>query len=66
MFGATIVFDPKAQPVTVAPNNLSGTNSLDWTQVMAGAVRAAPPTVLVYILMGRLFIRGLPAGSVEG
>ena len=66
LFGVTIVFDPKAQPVTVALNNLSGTNSVDWTQVMAGAVLAALPTMLVYILMGRFFIRGLLAGSVKG
>jgi len=33
---------------------------------MAGALLAAVPTLLVYIIMGRYFIRGLLAGSVKG
>jgi glucose/mannose transport system permease protein len=66
LFGVTVVFDPANQPVTVALNNLSGTNSVDWTVVMAGALLAALPTLLVYILLGRYFIRGLLAGSMKG
>ncbi|MGI9253371.1 MAG: carbohydrate ABC transporter permease, partial [Thermomicrobiales bacterium] len=63
LFGVTIVFKPSDQPVTVALNNLNGTNSVDWTVVMAAAVLAALPTALVYIFLGRYFIRGLLAGS---
>ena len=33
---------------------------------MAGAVVAALPTAIIYILLGRYFIRGLLAGSVKG
>ncbi|MCC6312917.1 MAG: carbohydrate ABC transporter permease [Thermomicrobiales bacterium] len=66
LFGVTVVFDPSNQPITVALYNLSGTNSVDWTVVMAGAVLAALPTALVYILLGRFFIRGLLAGSLKG
>ena len=66
LFGVTVVFNPKDQPVTVALNNLNGTNSVDWTVVMAAAVLAALPTALVYILLGRYFIRGLLAGSMKG
>ncbi|HEY8447723.1 MAG TPA: carbohydrate ABC transporter permease [Thermomicrobiales bacterium] len=66
LFGVTVVFDPRNQPITVALNNLSGTNSVDWTVVMAGAVVAALPTLVVYILLGRFFIRGLLAGSMKG
>ena len=66
LFGVTVVFDPADQPITVALNNLSGTNSVDWTVVMAGAVLAALPTALVYVLLGRYFIRGLLAGSMKG
>jgi glucose/mannose transport system permease protein len=33
---------------------------------MAGAIEAANPTVVVYILLGRLYIRGLLAGSMKG
>jgi glucose/mannose transport system permease protein len=66
LFGVTILPNPQAQPVTVALNNLSGTYSVDWNVVMAGAVVAALPTALVYIFLGRYFIRGLLAGSVKG
>jgi glucose/mannose transport system permease protein len=34
--------------------------------IMAGTLIAAVPTLLIYILMGRYFIRGLLAGSVKG
>ena len=43
-----------------------GSFSVDWNVVMAGAVVAALPTALIYILLGRFFIQGLLAGSVKG
>jgi glucose/mannose transport system permease protein len=58
--------NPAIQPVTIALNNLSGTFSVDWSVVMAGAVFAALPTAIIYILLGRFFIRGILAGSVKG
>ncbi len=66
LFGVTVVPNPAAQPVTIALNNLSGSFSVDWNVVMAGAVVAALPTALVYIFLGRFFVRGLLAGSVKG
>ncbi|MCC7021576.1 MAG: carbohydrate ABC transporter permease [Thermomicrobiales bacterium] len=66
LFGVTVVFNPADQPVTVALNNLNGTNSVDWTVVMAAAVLSALPTAIVYVLLGRYFIRGLLAGSMKG
>jgi glucose/mannose transport system permease protein len=66
LFGVTVVPNPAAQPVTIALNNLSGTFSVDWSVVMAGAVVAAVPTAIIYIFLGRFFIRGLLAGSVKG
>jgi len=66
LFGVTVVPNPKAQPVTIALNNLSGSFSVDWNVVMAGAVVAALPTMLIYIFLGRFFVRGLLAGSVKG
>lgn len=66
LFGVTVVPNPAAQPVTIALNNLSGSFSVDWNVVMAGAVIAALPTALVYVFLGRYFVRGLLAGSVKG
>src|SRR6516165_5843458 len=66
LFGVTVLRNPQDQPVTVALNNLSGSFSVDWNVVIAGALTAALPTALVYLFLGRFFIRGLLAGSVKG
>jgi len=66
LFGVTVVPNPAAQPVTIALNNLSGSFSVDWNVVMAGAVIADLTNALVYIFLGRYFVRGLLAGSVKG
>ncbi len=66
IFGITIVPNPQAQPITVALNNLGGNFSVDWNVLMAGAVLAALPTAIVYILLSRYFVRGLFAGSIKG
>lgn len=33
---------------------------------MSAALIAAAPTVIVYLLLGKLFMRGLLAGSLKG
>jgi glucose/mannose transport system permease protein len=33
---------------------------------MAGSVLVALPTLLIYVFLGRFFVRGLLAGSVKG
>ncbi|MFD1796347.1 carbohydrate ABC transporter permease [Paracoccus aurantiacus] len=57
-----------AQPVTVALNNLvqSSTGVREYNVHFAAAILAALPTLLVYIVAGRYFVRGLMAGSVKG
>lgn len=52
--------------VTVSLQNLSGSQIIDWNVQMAASFLAALPTLLVYILLGRYFIRGLLAGSIKG
>ena len=56
------------QPVTVALNNIvnSTTGVKEYNVDMAAAIIAASPTLLVYIVAGKYFIRGLTAGSVKG
>ncbi|UCH24676.1 MAG: carbohydrate ABC transporter permease [Trueperaceae bacterium] len=56
----------ESQPITVALAQLAGGEAVKWNLPMAGAILAALPTLLVYILLGRYFIRGLLAGSVKG
>jgi len=56
------------QPITVALNNIvnSTTGVKEYNVDMAAAIIAAMPTLVVYILAGKYFIRGLTAGSVKG
>jgi len=66
LFAATITSNPAAQPITVGLNNLAGSYIVEWNVQMAGALIAALPTLLVYIFLGRFFMRGLMAGSLKG
>ena len=66
LFGLTVITNPARQPITVALNNLSGSFSVSWNVMMAGAVLAALPTAIIYILLGRFFIQGMLAGSMKG
>jgi glucose/mannose transport system permease protein len=66
LFAVTLLQKPELQPITVALRNLAGSQIKEWNMVMAGALIAAVPTLLIYVFMGRFFIRGLLAGSVKG
>lgn len=66
LFAVTVLQKPELQPITVALRNLAGSQIKEWNMVMAGALIAAIPTLLIYIVTGRYFIRGLLAGSVKG
>ncbi|MBN3855995.1 carbohydrate ABC transporter permease [Paraburkholderia sp. Ac-20340] len=57
-----------SMPITVALNNLVNTSTgvKEYNVDMAGAIIAALPTLLVYVIAGRYFVRGLTAGAVKG
>ncbi len=56
-----------SMPITVALNNLVNTSTgvKEYNVYMAGAIIAALPTILVYMIAGRYFVRGLTAGVVK-
>ena len=66
LFGLIITNNPEIRPVTVALQNLSGSQFTQWNVQMAGAVMVALPTLLVYLLLGRYFLRGMMAGALKG
>jgi len=65
LFAVSITQSTK-QPIMVALQNLSGSQIVQWNVQMAAALIAALPTLLVYILLGRWYVRGLMAGAVKG
>lgn len=56
------------QPITVALNNLVNTTTgvKEYNVDMAAAIIAALPTLFVYMVAGKYFVRGLTAGAVKG
>jgi len=67
LFG--VVFsDSQTQPIMVALNNLVNTSTgvKRYNVDMAGALIAGIPTLLVYIVAGKYFVKGLTAGAVKG
>ena len=67
LFGASFASGDNA-PMTVALNNIVNTTTgvKQYNVDMATALLTGLPTLLVYILAGKYFVRGLTAGSVKG
>ncbi len=63
---AVVLTNPASWPITVALNNMAGSQIVQWNVQMAGAFLAALPTLIVYILLGRYFLRGMLAGALKG
>jgi glucose/mannose transport system permease protein len=63
---AVILTNQAHWPVTVALNNLAGSQLVQWNVLMAATLLAALPTLLVYLFLGRYFLRGLMAGALKG
>ena len=63
---AVVLTGNRTWPVTVALNNMAGSQIVQWNVQMAGALLTALPTLLIYIFLGRYFLRGLMAGALKG
>jgi len=57
-----------SKPVTVGLNNMANTTTgvKAYNVDMAAAIIAGLPTMLVYVLAGQYFVKGLTAGAVKG
>jgi len=66
LFAVFIITDPSKWPVTVAVNNTTGSLVTPYNLQMSAALLASLPTLVVYILLGRYFVRGLLAGALKG
>lgn len=66
LLGLIVLSNPSRAPINVAVQNLAGSYYTEWNVQMSAALIAALPTIVVYLLLGRLFLRGLLAGSLKG
>ncbi|MEU4574554.1 carbohydrate ABC transporter permease [Nonomuraea sp. ATR24] len=63
---AVFLTGPTSWPTTVMLNNIAGAQATPYSQQMAAAILASIPTMLIYVLLGRFFMRGLMAGALKG
>ncbi|MBL0712612.1 MAG: carbohydrate ABC transporter permease [Desulfosarcina sp.] len=54
-----------ARPITVGLAQLAGGQAVSWNMPMAGSILAALPVLVIYVFLGRYFVRGLLAGSIK-
>jgi len=66
LIGLIVLSNPVMAPVNVAVKNVAGSYSVAWNVQMSAALIAALPTIIVYLALGKLFMRGLLAGSLKG
>ena len=68
LFASAYAGSGDVMPMTVALNNVVNTSTgvVEYNVNMAAAMIAAMPTLIVYIVAGRYFVRGLMAGAVKG
>ncbi|MBX6384399.1 MAG: carbohydrate ABC transporter permease [Microbispora sp.] len=63
---AVFLTGPSSWPTTVMLNNIAGAVTTPYSQQMAAAILASIPTMIIYVLLGRFFMRGLMAGALKG
>ena len=66
LVGLVVLSSPRLAPINVAVQNIAGSWSVEWNVQMSAALIAALPTIVVYLALGKLFMRGLLAGSLKG
>ena len=61
-----LIKDGNRRPITSALNNLQGAFFTDQNQLAAAALLVAIPTIVVYLVLSKQFVRGLTLGSTKG
>jgi multiple sugar transport system permease protein len=66
LWAIVLLRSEKLKPVTAGLATLQGQYVMDWTVIVAGALLATIPTVIVFIFLQRYFIEGLTLGATKG
>ena len=65
-WGLLLIKDGNRRPITAALNNLQGAFFTNYNELAAAAIMVAIPTIVVYVLLQKHFVRGLTLGSTKG
>jgi len=65
LWSIVLLQNDKLKPVTAGLAALQGQYVMDWTVIVAGALIATLPTVLLFIFLQRYFIEGLTLGATK-
>jgi len=66
LWAIVLLRSDKLRPVTAGLAILQGQYVMDWTVIIAGALIATVPTVILFIFLQRYFIEGLTLGATKG
>ncbi|MDZ4763020.1 MAG: carbohydrate ABC transporter permease [Chloroflexota bacterium] len=66
LFGLIFITSPNLQTVPVALSYLITGDVFRWGLIMAGAVAAALPVMVLYFLAQRFVVQGMASGAVKG
>ena len=66
LFAMGLATDPAMYTLPVGISSTIGEFRIQWNELMAGAVIASFPAILVYSYLERYFVQGLTAGAVKG
>ena len=58
--------DPKMFPLSVGIANMMGEYQVVWNEMMAAAVLATLPVLILYGFLERYLVQGITAGAVKG
>jgi multiple sugar transport system permease protein len=63
IWALVLLRDDKFKPVTAGLATLKGNFITSWSVLVAGAILATIPTIVVFVFLQKYFIRGLTMGS---
>lgn len=66
LWGLILTQSEAARPITVGLYNLQGMYTIEWNIQTAGANITAIPTIIIFLLFQRYFIKGITLGAVKG
>jgi ABC-type glycerol-3-phosphate transport system permease component len=66
LFAMGLATDPVMYTLPVGISSTIGEFRIQWNELMAGAVIASFPAIIVYSYLERHFVQGLTAGAVKG